>query len=354
MRLIIHAPNVHQGGGKTLLLNLITACGQRSSKCLALIDGRLDLPVLPRHIEIIRFPPTIIGRVAAELQLKARVEPVDTVLCMGNLPPLFQLRARNVILFLQNRYLLDALSTSGFSLSVRVRTTIERFWLRKKTCNVQKIVVQSPSMAQAVRRRLVMTPVIAPFATATFNGLATTKCQPAHDANEAAFVYIASGEPHKNHLKLVEAWILLSESGIRPLLRLTLNPEHHAELVTWIEAQCRKFKLRIENTGEISPEQLSKVYSESTALIYPSLAESLGLPLLEARSHGMPIIASERDYVRDAVTPLQTFDPESPLSISRAVRRFLGVTEPELKIRSAVEFLDMLLSDDKMMLCGPN
>jgi glycosyltransferase involved in cell wall biosynthesis len=113
-------------------------------------------------------------------------------------------------------------------------------------------------------------------------------------------------------------------------------------LTAWIEDSSRSFGLRIENTGEVAPQQLSRLYDEAGALIYPSFTESLGLPLLEARAHGLPIIASERDFVRDIVTPQQTFDPESALSIARAVRRFLGTAEPALQIRTPAEFLDFV------------
>ena len=41
--------------------------------------------------------------------------------------------------------------------------------------------------------------------------------------------------------------------------------------------------------------------------------ESFGLPLLEASSIDLPIIASESDYVRDVCEPAQTFDPNSYL-----------------------------------------
>ncbi len=60
-----------------------------------------------------------------------------------------------------------------------------------------------------------------------------------------------------------------------------------------------------------------------TALIFPSKTESLGLPLIEAASAGLPIIASELDFVRDVCVPNETFDPYSSTSISRAVKRLL-------------------------------
>jgi glycosyltransferase involved in cell wall biosynthesis len=89
---------------------------------------------------------------------------------------------------------------------------------------------------------------------------------------------------------------------------------------------------------------MQQAYREAGALIYPSTMESLGLPLLEARAAGLPVIASERDYVRDLVVPEQTFDPESPLSIARAVKRFLNGPENPPPILGPREFMNWLRS----------
>jgi hypothetical protein len=43
--------------------------------------------------------------------------------------------------------------------------------------------------------------------------------------------------------------------------------------------------------------------------------------------------------VRDVLDPEQTFDPESPLSIARAVKRFLGLNESPLPLLDATHFL---------------
>lgn len=341
MSLVIHAPNVHRGGGKTLLLGLLQALDP-SEKCLVLADQRFAAPLLPKNIEIIRFPPTFTGRISAERSLKTRAQPADVVLCLGNLPPLFRLQARRTVLFLQNRYLLDAMDTVAFAPGVRLRIAIERLWLRSRIGNAQQTVVQSPSMAETVRRCLGIDPAIAPFAAAGSGRIPQTAEIRTPDRAADVFLYVASGEPHKNHRRLVEAWALLAMADIRPLLQLTLSPAHHPELTAWIDAHSRRFGLRIENAGEVGPEHLSRLYNGAAALVYPSFAESLGLPLLEARVHGLPIVASERDFVRDIVTPQQTFDPESALSIARAVRRFLGAAEPDLQIRTPAEFLDFV------------
>jgi glycosyltransferase involved in cell wall biosynthesis len=153
------------------------------------------------------------------------------------------------------------------------------------------------------------------------------------------FLYVASGEPHKNHRNLMEAWALLAMEGIRPGLYLTLDKNRFSDLCGWIEDKINNFDLNVTNLGSISAQDLERIYKESLALIYPSDFESLGLPLIEARCAGLPILASERDYVRDAVDPEATFDPGSPVSIARAVKRFLEIPEKPLPVMDAREYL---------------
>jgi glycosyltransferase involved in cell wall biosynthesis len=137
----------------------------------------------------------------------------------------------------------------------------------------------------------------------------------------------------------VEAWTLLAREGIRPGLCLTLDKNRFSDLCAWIEDRTKNFGLNVTSVGGISAQDLERVYRESLALIYPSDFESLGLPLIEARCAGLPILASERDYVRDAVDPEETFDPGSPVSIARAVKRFLEFPEKPLPVMDAREYL---------------
>jgi glycosyltransferase involved in cell wall biosynthesis len=157
------------------------------------------------------------------------------------------------------------------------------------------------------------------------------------------FVYVASGEAHKNHLVLLEAWRLLKEMGFQPKLCLTLDKLRDATLCANIEARTREDGLAVTNLGWLSQDALARLYQKSGALIYPSTGESLGLPLIEAREAGLPILAPELDYVRDLVDPVQTFDPHSAMSIARAVRRHLNSPDTLVAVHSASHFLSEAL-----------
>ena len=155
------------------------------------------------------------------------------------------------------------------------------------------------------------------------------------------FVYVADGEFHKNHHHLISALILLAEEEIFPSFRLTLS-KRHENIMKKIDVEIANHDLKITNIGEVSNDEIIKLYRSSTALIFPSTTESFGLPLLEASQLSLPILASEKDFVRDVCTPVQTFDPQSPISISRAIKRFLKMTKQTQQIYTSSEFLNKI------------
>ncbi len=345
MTLVIHAPNVHQGGGRALLVPLLMAAGRQS--CVVQVDSRLQLPDdLPHGLTLVRVPPTIAGRLAAEWRLRRLARLGDDLLCFGNLPPLLPNAAR-VRVFLQNRYLLSRRGLDSLPWRVRLRIVLERQWLRRCLGGAE-LVVQTASMARETLDALGVAARLLPFAA---DGSKQSMEKPVEDENGLAasavhrfdFVYVASGEPHKNHRALIAAWCLLASDGIRPSLCLTLDPAREKSLLEWIHARQNQNHLDIHNSGVLPNSSIPHLYARSGALIYPSLFESFGLPLVEASRAGLPVLAPELDYVRDVVEPAQTFDAASSVSIARAVKRFLLVPEPALQLRSPQDFLRQLL-----------
>ena len=75
---------------------------------------------------------------------------------------------------------------------------------------------------------------------------------------------------------------------------------------------------------------LAQLYKQAAALIYPSLYEGFGIPILEAFSRGLPVLLSDRScFPEIAGNAALYFDPENAGSIEGAVRRILA--EPELR-----------------------
>lgn len=345
-RLFIHAANIHQGGGKSLLLEVIKSLSITEPVVL-ILDSRLQLPDLVFQTMTIKLvEPSIQQRVKVEFWLKRNVWPQDVVLCFGNLPPLFHLRGRTTV-FMQNRYLIDNVRLTEFLVWPRLRLALERLWLLFSGSNADRFVVQTPSMNDLMKKK---TGGKASVSTLPFVGdffdFPRSISRPWHAGNKFDFCYVASGEPHKNHKVLLQAWVLLANEGIFPSLCLTLCEMENMLLVNEIDALTCLHGIRVLNIGYVPHSGISSVYKNAGALIYPSILESFGLPLVEARRAGLPILASELDYVRDVLDPEQSFDPRSAKSISKAVKRFMGIEDDVLELLSARDFIKQIVDSD--------
>lgn len=342
--LYIHAINVHNGGGKNLLTALLRACPPDRT-VMAALDSRLQLSdsVSP-GVQICKVRPTLWGRLKAEFSIEKDGESHKTLLFFGNLPPLFRLRGY-VIVYIHNRYLIDHVSLNGFSSKTQMRIWIERLWLSLTMWRANEFFVQTPSMKQLLENRLNGRVQVRVLPFMLDNGDYTRKALLTASTKEVAFdfLYVASGEPHKNHRQLIEAWCLLASDGLFPSLKLTVDKSQSNELHVWISQKIDRHRLNVENLGTLRQDGVKLLYAQTRALIYPSTFESFGLPLIEARQAGLPILASELDYVRDVLDPEQTFDPDSAVSIARAVKRFLGLEEKPLPLQDASGFINHIL-----------
>jgi glycosyltransferase involved in cell wall biosynthesis len=60
-------------------------------------------------------------------------------------------------------------------------------------------------------------------------------------------------------------------------------------------------KINIVIIGKITHEQVIWMYQQVDVLVFPSYIETLGLPLIEAATEGLPVIASDLDYSREVL-----------------------------------------------------
>lgn len=338
---LLHAPNVHTGGG-FVLLQALTAAWPRDVQLIAFLDARAHGQImLPDGAQVTWVDTRISSRLKAEVCLGSTAKANDVILCFHGLPPLLTNPAK-VVVFLQNRLYLERKLLSGYRLKTRMRLFVERLVCRIFRQRVAEYIVQTPSMQRAVLQWYgAHPPEQPPVRVLPF---VETLCKPPERNVRVLdwdFVYVADGEAHKNHWTLLAAWQLLAQDGLHPSLALTLCPRDRA-LKREVAALSDEAGLRIKDLGRIPHENVFALYTTSRALIFPSISESFGLPLIEATHAGLPILASELDYVRDVCRPVQTFDPTSAVSIARAVKRFLAVPEPLVQLRSPHDFLSEL------------
>jgi len=118
------------------------------------------------------------------------------------------------------------------------------------------------------------------------------------------FLYVARLEhPAKNHLRLIEAFSELLAGGYEGELVLPGAPWHGSEVIEAAVAAspCRE-RIRLE--GFVTNEDLPLWYAAAEALVFPSLMEGFGLPLLEAQACGTRIASADATSLPEVAGPV--------------------------------------------------
>ena len=89
-----------------------------------------------------------------------------------------------------------------------------------------------------------------------------------------------------------------------------------------------------------------KLYGQSKYVIFPSLFESFGLPLIEGIASGCKIIAADLSYTYAVIRPSFTFNPFEVDEIKKAVIFAINNELPDSKIliKNEIELLINSLS----------
>lgn len=341
-RLRISAFGIHTGGGLVLLRALLAASAGRGRHVL--LDERLrgDSGLALQGAEVRHVGRNFAARLAAAARLAREARPDEVLLCFNSLPPPLA-SAAHVITFVQAPHFVGLHQGIRYPRLTEVRHFIETSWFRLAARYSDEIWVQTRSMAAGVKARFPQAQVqIAPLVDDGLYGLLQRTPSPAPDTaaprEGCVFFYPADAVGHKNHATLLQAWRLLAEAGQRPRLVLTLQSHE------WQALGSGAGLPQVVNLGRLPRERVLEELRRSSALIFPSRAETFGLPLLEASALGVPVLAAERDFVRDVCAPAQTFDPGSAQSLVDAVLRFIGAEPPRAAAWPAARFVERLLA----------
>ena len=127
---------------------------------------------------------------------------------------------------------------------------------------------------------------------------------------EHLYFYPAEGVPQKNHQLLFDVWEKLSAYGIFPTLVLTIDELKFPLIIKEIN-RLKSHNVKIINIGFVSREEILHHYRKSKFLIFPSLNESFGLPLVEAANLGCHVIAPNLEYVNNVLLNEETNEPNT-------------------------------------------
>ncbi|GEP97859.1 glycosyltransferase family 4 protein [Chitinophaga cymbidii] len=144
------------------------------------------------------------------------------------------------------------------------------------------------------------------------------------------FLYVGSVIERKNLLGITKAMALLKGKLDLPLVVLGDGRKYKEEVKSYLRATGLAEKvIWLNETGRFAFEDLPALYQGAAALLYPSVFEGFGIPILEALWCRTPVITSQGScFLETGGDAAFYVDPYQPATIAEAMERV--VADPAL------------------------
>ena len=333
MKLIVNAISIFKGGGKHVLEELLTGISQKKiTKVIVLHDDRYKFK--NNFVENKIFNGNFIFKFFKLLSFIREIEKQEKVLIVSlNSFPLPFCKSKQWVLF-QNRNLLIK-CIPEFELMYFLKASF--FHILLKTCNYKNLrliyhldetliyLKKINQKCKFIKASLIRHEVI--------KKLNKRKRNVTNIEKEYKFITITSDTLNKKNLFLLNSWKKVNQ--ILPNLSLKIIGLNNKE---------KSFQnMNVEFYKYLNWNQTQKLMSKSDFLIFCSISECLGLPLVEAESNNLKVIAPDLNFVWEASIPYKTFNPNSEDSLIRTILKSVGVKyDNSPNFISGKEFLKLI------------
>jgi len=152
---------------------------------------------------------------------------------------------------------------------------------------------------------------------------------------EPYFVVLGTIEPRKNHWMLLQIWRDLCErlGAATPKLVVIGQRGWECENVVDLLERCRPLRGIVVEKGRCTDAELVTYLHHATALLFPSFVEGYGMPVTEALSLGVPVIASDIAVFHEIAGDVP--DYARPLDGRRWEALITDYAQPDSALRAA-------------------
>lgn len=322
---LIDALYVNRSGAKILLDYLIKELEKQNQKFYYLLDDRMarcDYNIKKTN-QVLFLKATVWNRFSF---YRKHRNLFSKVFCFGNIPPLIKL-AVPVYTYFHNPFFASSIPKEVLFRN-RIITKIKTLFLDRVKGNTDYWLVQSPTIGKGLVEKygIIENKILSmPFYESMI-------CKDSVKRIKNTFLYVSLGYEHKNHKRLIEAFCLFYDRYKVGELHLTISTDYF-ELYNNV-SKLKKVGYPIFNHGFIEcKEALSLLYHKSEFLIFPSLAETFGLGIIEAIESGCKVLGSDLPYMYEVCTPTDVFDPTSVQSIFEVMERAVkGNNKPTVPV----------------------
>jgi glycosyltransferase involved in cell wall biosynthesis len=140
---------------------------------------------------------------------------------------------------------------------------------------------------------------------------------------EKYLLYPANSYPHKNHVNLIKAFEILKRQGHTDMkVVLTGDTKYGGNDISKTIRKAGVEDLVID-LGYVERGVIDEIFRNAAGLIYPSLFEGFGIPVIEMLYMNKPALCSDDPCIREvAGDSVYYFDETSPESIAQCVLSF--------------------------------
>jgi glycosyltransferase involved in cell wall biosynthesis len=298
---VIDARNARLGGGLTYLLELVP----RLEKELA------------RHgtqVTVLAGPPR---NLKDRIQRRIRLGQASAILHVGNRAT-FAPTARQIVCIRDRTLVANERIRSSWPIRFRIRRVL--VWAAIFVCDV--LVVPSSSMVGPVNAtsRLIPRRRKPPVLVIPHGRPSWTAPHARPLGNPIRLLFPSHVTDHKNFSLLAKV-LDAARTALAVPIRLTLTASadelyRRRPMRDWFSRSL----LQVDFAGHVDRSNLPELYKSHDILVFPSLVEAFGFPLIEAMTMGMPIVASDRSWAREVCgTTAYYADPHDPNDWVRAL-----------------------------------
>lgn len=138
-------------------------------------------------------------------------------------------------------------------------------------------------------------------------------------------LYPANYWMHKNHERLIEAFKSLQKNLPATFRLIFTGADSERQRVLQTQIESCGLSERIIFAGYLTNHELAVLLSYSTGVIFPSLYEGFGLPVIEAMTLGIPVACSNVTALPEvAADAALLFDPTDIAAIAAAMQQLIG------------------------------
>jgi glycosyltransferase involved in cell wall biosynthesis len=229
----------------------------------------VDIPTIGPKRELIMF------------SLRKKINEYDIFHCLSSYLPAFGLRIPSVVTVHDLKYLLYPRFFDN-----RLKTVYYSWIIRRGIRNASHVIAVSEATKRDIVKLDVPSQKVHVIYEAPTISLSEKNYLPEILEGKKYWFFVGENRPHKNVRRIIAAYNMVKKK---------LGSQCPLFVFAGSKYETLKEKFLHNNfvfLGPVSEEILVSLYTHTLALIYPSLYEGFGLPILEAMALGTPVITS--------------------------------------------------------------